>query len=99
MVTLAKDLCVSTKKEESPKDWWEGGGISCRRRLQIQTPGSVSLISLNFLSPSMRGKPIYKGALFSWREVCFFDFLRTLQGGFGDDDLSRTIFLLMLLMP
>lgn len=58
MVTLAKDLCGSTKEEESPKGRWEGVGISCR--LQIQTLGMASLISPCFVSPSMRGKPIYK---------------------------------------
>lgn len=65
MVTLAKDLYVSTEEEESSKGWWEGVGISCRRKLQIQTPGMVSLKSLDFVNPSVRRKPIYK------EEPCF----------------------------
>lgn len=62
---FAQDFLVSTKEQESSKGWGEGVGISCRSSLHIQTPGTVSLASLHFVNPSMRGKHIYK------EEPCF----------------------------
>lgn len=59
----------------------------------MQTPVPVSLRSLHCVSPSLRGNALGKDSPLSMAGGRGGWWGRTIQGEFGNDDLSRTAFL------